>query len=125
MGVKFTVPITEIAVTIMMFVMVFLMPLTDHIICSKLGISLRDGVSENPNADHLLHIRKIILVAIFMLYLAMLGYVAFFSRSAAKDYLLHISFYEDLNNSIKIDYGILELIKIFFCQVKAEFAVHS
>ena len=116
MGVKFTVPSTEIAVTVMMFVMVLIMPLCDHLICSKLGLSLRDGVSENPNADHLLHIRKRILIFIFLLYLAMLGYVAFFSRSAAKDYLLHISFYEDLSNSIKIDYGILELIKLFFTQ---------
>ena len=124
MGVKFTVPATELAVTIMMFVMVFLMPLADHIICSKLGISLRDGVSENPKADDLLHIRKIILVGIFMVYLAILGYVAFFSRSAANDYLLHISFYQDLSNSIKIDYGVLELIKILFTKGPGEALSH-
>ena len=124
MGVKFTVPTTEIAVTIMMFVMVFLMPLTDHIICSKLGINLRDGVSENPNADKLLHIRKIILIGIFILYLTMLGYVAFFSRHAANDYLLHISFYQDLSNSIKIDYGVLELIKILFTKGPSEALSH-
>ncbi len=124
MGVKFTVASTELAVTIMMFVMVFLMPLCDHIICSKLGLSLRDGVSKNLIADELLHIRKRILVYIFLAYLVLLSYVAFFSRSAAQDYLLHISFYEDLSNSVKIDYGILELIKHFFTDGPSEALSH-
>ena len=124
MGVKFTVPTIEIAVTVMMLVMVLFMPLVDHIICSKLGLSLRDGLSENPKADDYLHIRKIILRLIFLVYLALLSYVVFFSRSAAQDYLLHITFYENLNNSIKIDFGILELIKIFFTEGPAEALRH-
>ncbi len=124
MGVKFTVPSTEIAVTIMMFVMVFLMPLCDHLICSKLGVNLRDGVSKNPMADEILHIRKRILIYIFITYLALLSYVAFFSRSAAKDYLLHISFYEDLSNSVKIDYGVLGLLKVLFTEGPAAALSH-
>ena len=124
MGVKFTAVSIETAATVMMFMMVFLMPLIDHLICSKLGLNLRDGVSENPKADDLLHLRKMILILIFIAYLALLGYVAFFSRSAADDYLLHISFYEDLNNSVKIDYGILELIKLFFTEGPASALSH-
>ena len=124
MGVKFTEVSIEIVATVMMFMMVFLMPLVDHLICSKLGLNLRDGVSKNPKADDLLHLRKRILILIFIVYLTLLAYVAFFSRSAADDYLLHISFYEDLNNSVKIDYGILELIKLFFTEGPASALSH-
>ena len=45
-----------------------------------------------------------------------LFYVAFFSRSAAADYLVHISLYEDLANAIKIDFGILGLLKVLFTE---------
>lgn len=99
---------TNIMVTILMFIMVFLMPFVDRKICKYLEIPLDDRASRNPKADSLLHIRKIILIFVFLLYLAAVAYVTFFSRSAADDYLVHIALYQSLANSIRIDYGILE-----------------
>ncbi|MBP5279088.1 MAG: VanZ family protein [Erysipelotrichaceae bacterium] len=124
MGVHFTTVPTNIFVTILMIVMVVFMPAVDHYLSKKFEISLDDSLSENPNADHLLRIRKLILIIIFLLYLAILAYVTFFSRSAAQDYLLHISFYQDLAESIKIDVGVLGLIRLIFTEGPAEALSH-
>ena len=105
---------TNLLVTLLMFVMVVFMPIIDWAVCRSLGISPDDHVSENPKADHYLHIRKIILYIIFGIYVFLLLYVAFFSRSAADDYLIHISLYEDLANAVKIDFGILGFIRDIF-----------
>ncbi len=105
-GAKLTV-----GVTVLMVVMVFVLPWVDRMVCRKLGLSLNDGVSTNPKADKLLRIRKLLLVAMFGLYMVILLYVAFLSRSASEDYLIHIALYEDLANAIKIDFGILGFIK--------------
>ena len=52
---------TNIFVTVLTLVMVFALPFADRKICGKLGVSLNDGVSSNPDADKLLHLRKYIL----------------------------------------------------------------
>ena len=106
----------NLLVTFMSVVMVVFMPLTDRLICKKLRISPDDRLSENPKADYYLHLRKYVLIAVFAVYLFLLFYVAFFSRSAAADYLVHISLYEDLANAIKIDFGILGLLKVLFTE---------
>ena len=105
---------TNIFVTVLTLVMVFALPFADRKICGKHGVSLNDGVSSNPDADKLLHLRKYILIGVFALYLLLVGYVAFFSRSAAADYRVHIALYENLAKSFKIDFGILGFIGSIF-----------
>ena len=116
MAPSFTGNTTCILVTVMMFVMVFFMPLLDQIICHFKGISLADRLSKNPHADEYLHFRKKVLIFIFIIYLILLAYVALFSRSAAKDYQIHVAFYQNFAGSLKIDYGFLGLLKILFTE---------
>ena len=104
----------NILVTILTVVMIFGLPLCDGAICTKLGLSLSDGLSSNPNADRLLHIRKWLLIAIFGVYLLLVGYVTLFSRSAAEDYLVHVDLYHSIASSFRIDFGILEFIHVMF-----------
>lgn len=103
-----------IGVTVLMIVMVFVLPWLDRTICKKLGVNLNDGISSNPNAARLLRLRKTLLIVMFGIYLLALLYTAFFSRAASDDYLVHVALYEDLANSVKIDYGILQFIKAIF-----------
>ena len=104
----------NLSVTLMTILMVIGMPLTDHFLCKKLGISPDDRLSKNPEADHYLHLRKIVLILVFAAYVFLLSYVVFFSRSASDDYLVHVALYEDLANAVQIDYGILGFIKDIF-----------
>ena len=103
-----------------MIVMVILLPLADRKVCRRLGLSIDDGISTNPDADRLLILRKAVLVLVFCLYLLVLAYVAFFSRSAAADYLVHIAVFEDLSQSIQIDYGVFEFFRVLFTAGFAE-----
>ncbi len=105
---------TNIFVTILMFVMVIFMPMIDRMVCKAIGISPDDRMNKNPHADFYLHLRKAVLVLVFLIYLALLSYVVFFSRSASGDYLIHIALYEDLANAIQIDFGILGFINSVF-----------
>ena len=116
MGVHFTDVTTTILVTIMMIVMVFFMPLCDRFLSKKYGISLDDSLSDNPDADRYLYVRKLVLIGIFIIYILGVAYVTFFSRAAANDYLIHISFYQDLANSVAIDRSLFDFIKILFTQ---------
>ena len=50
---------TNLIVTVLVLVMVFLLPLLDRRICALLGVNLHHGVSRNPNADTLLEIRQL------------------------------------------------------------------
>lgn len=104
----------NILVTLLTVVMIFVLPWLDRLVCRRLGLSLSDGVSTNPDADRLLRIRKTLLIIMFCIYLGAVSYVTFFSRDAADDYLLHISLFQDLGKSIMIDFGILEFIKTLF-----------
>lgn len=106
----------NIIVTVMLVIMVFCMPLVDRLVCRKLGINIADGLSINPKADRLLHLRKIILAGTFFIYLAMVIYVTFFSREAYDDYHVHVALFEDLSNSIHIDFGFLSFIKAVFTE---------
>lgn len=116
MGADFSGITINISVTILMIVMVVFMPLVDRFICRKLGVSLTDGISTNPDADRILHIRKILLIFVFIVYLGAVAYVAFLSRQAADDYLIHINLYKNLTSAIHIDFGILGLINAIFTQ---------
>ena len=76
---------TNVFVTILMFVMVVFMPMIDRMVCKAIGISPDDRMNKNPHADFYLHLRKAVLVLVFLIYLALLSYVVFFSRSASSD----------------------------------------
>ncbi|MBR0385196.1 MAG: VanZ family protein [Erysipelotrichaceae bacterium] len=111
-------------VTAMMVLMVVVMPWIDRAICRKLGVSLDDGVSTNPNADRLRHLRRWMLYFIFGVYIAGVIYISFLSRDAAQDYLVHVNLFRDLGNDIKIDFGVLQLIKVLFTEGLEEALSH-
>ena len=107
---------TNIAVTVLLAVMVFLLPWADRKICRKLGLNLRGGVSENPRAESLLKIRQILLSAIFGLYFLSVAYFVFFSRSATEDYQVHTALFSDLGKAVRIDFGFIGFIRTVFTE---------
>lgn len=108
--------VTNLAVTALVAVMVFLMPWADRKICRKLGLNLTGGISTHPRAESLLRIRRWLLYAIFGIYLAVVAYFVFFSRSATKDYQIHIALFSDLKNAVRIDFGFLDFIRTVFTE---------
>lgn len=105
---------TNLVVTFLMLLMVFLLPWLDRRLCRKLGLNLLGGVSSHPRADSLLRVRQGLLYAIFGLYLLAVAYIVFFSRSATADYQVHVALFSDLKNAVRIDFGFLGLIKTVF-----------
>ena len=105
---------TNIFVTALMLVMVFVLPWIDWRVCKRLGLNLQGGLSTHPKAETLLRLRQSLLVAIFLVYLAVMAWLVFFSRSASNDYQVHIALYEDLKHSVRIDFGILGVLKSVF-----------
>ena len=105
---------TNLFVTGMVLVMVFLLPWIDRRVCRKMGLNLEGGISRNPKAETMLKMRQSILASIFLIYMLMLSWIVFFSRSASRDYQVHVALYEDLQSAVKIDYGIFDVIRILF-----------
>ena len=105
---------TNILVTVLVLVMVFLLPLLDRRICARLGVNLHHGLSSNPKADALLKIRQLILFAVFFVYIMVFAYLVFFSRSASEQYLVHIAPFADLQHAINTDYGPFDFIVAIF-----------
>lgn len=105
---------TNIIVTCLVLVMVFVLPLIDRRVCARLGVNLHHGMSSNPNADALLQIRQMILFGVFAVYIAAYAYLVFFSRSASEAYLVHIAPFADLQNAIDTDYGLFDFIVAIF-----------
>lgn len=105
---------TNLIVTVLVLVMVFLLPLLDRRICARLGVNLHHGVSSNPNADTLLEIRQLLLFGVFFVYLMVFAYLVFFSRSASEQYLVHIDPFADLHNAIDTDYGVFDFLVAIF-----------
>lgn len=105
---------TNLLVTALVLVMVFLLPWIDRRICKRIGLNLEGGVSSNPNAEVLLKVRQGILAAVFGLYLLILAWIVFFSRSASATYHVHVALYEDLQNAIRIDFGLFGVIRSIF-----------
>ena len=108
--------VTNLAVTLLVAVMVFLLPWTDRKICGRLGLNLRGGISSHPRAESLLKARQIILYSILGIYLLTVAYFVFLSRSATKDYQVHIALFSDLKNAIHIDFGFLGFIRTVFSE---------
>ena len=105
---------TNVFVTLLVAVMVFIMPLVDWLVCRHLGLNLQEGVSTNPKADELMRLRQGVLLLIFGVYLAAVSYLVFFSRDAYVDYLVHTVINDDVFTSVDIDLGILELFVLAF-----------
>ncbi len=107
---------TNIAVTVLLAVMVFLLPWADRRICKRLGLNLRGGVSENPRAESLLKARQVLLFIIFGLYFLVVAYFVFFSRSATEDYQIHTALFSDLGKAVRIDLGFIGFIRTVFTE---------
>lgn len=105
---------TNLLVTALVLVMVFLLPWLDRRICRELGLNLQGGVSSNPHAEALLRTRKGILYSLFGAYLLATAYMVFFSRSATRDYQIHVALFSDLKNAVRIDYGFFGFIREIF-----------
>lgn len=108
--------ITNLAVTVLVAVMVFLLPWADRKISRKLGLNLTGGLSSNPRAESLMRTRQWLLYSIFGVYLLAVAYIVFFSRSATKDYQVHIALFSDLKNAVRIDFGFLGFIRTVFAE---------
>jgi len=114
---------TNILVTALVMLMVFVLPLVDRRVCEKLGLNLHHGVSRNPKADALLQIRQLILFAVFFVYIMVYLYLVLFSRRASQEYLVHIAPFEDLQNAISTDFGLFDFIVTLFREgVQAAFS---
>ena len=105
---------TNIIVTVLVTVMVFLLPWLDRRICAKLGVNLHHGVSSNPKADTLLKVRQLLLFGVFAAYIFVYAYLVFLSRSASEQYLVHIDPFADLQKAIDTDYGLFDFIVAIF-----------
>lgn len=114
MGINIGSTGVNIAVTVLVAVMVFLMPWVDRRIAAKYELNLQGGVSKNPRADELMQLRSLILYVIFGIYLAVVAYLVFFSRTAAQDYRVHAALFEGLKSSVQMDLGFLDLLRSFF-----------
>ena len=49
---------TNVLVTGMVLVMVFVLPWIDRLVCARLGLNLQGGVSGHPRAESLLRLRQ-------------------------------------------------------------------
>lgn len=82
------------------------LPLIDHSVCKRLGLSLTHGISTNPNAEKLQRRRRRILYGIFGLYVLANLYLVFVSRGESTDYRVHTELMVDLANSVHFDLGL-------------------
>ncbi len=105
---------TNLIVTVLVTLLVFVLPLLDRRICERLGVNLQHGLSRNPNADALLEVRRLILLGVFFVYILGFAYLVFFSRSASEEYLVHIDPFADLQNAINTDYGLFDFLVAIF-----------
>ena len=97
-----------------MLLMVAALPWADRRICDRLGLNLQGGVSKNPHAERLLRLRQGLLLFIFGVYVLAMAWLVFFSRSAAREYQVHIALFEDLHNAVNIDLGFLDFFRMIF-----------
>ena len=103
---------TNLLVTGLVLVLVFLLPWVDRRVCRRLGLNLQGGISTHPRAASLLRTRLILLWTLFGIYVSVLAYLVFFSRTATEDYQVHVALFEDLKKSVYIDFGFLEVLRI-------------
>jgi VanZ family protein len=102
---------TSISVTAFVVLFVTLFPMVDLAVCKRVGFSPVQGMGLNDRDDHYLRLRRFALYLVFLAYLAAVGYLVFFSRTAAEDFRVHAVAFQDLSNAITIDLGILGFIE--------------
>lgn len=106
----------NILVTILVALMVFGLPAADRMICRKFGIRLNGFVSENEQADKLLGIRRLFLYSMFAFYVFAVLYLTLLSRSASMDHKVHVALYEDAAGAVRIDMGVLDILRLLFTE---------
>ena len=111
---------TNIFVTGIVALLVVFLPLIDRAVCRAAGINIQHGLDGHSKESRLLRLRRFILVSVFGVYLLANVYLVFFSRSASEDYLIHVDPLNDLINSVKIDSGILGILKDIYTQGLSE-----
>ncbi len=104
------------AVTAAVIIMVIGIPLVDRKISHRLGLNLQGGISRNPRAESLLRLRRGILRFLFLLYVAVFAWLVFFSRTASRDYQVHVEVLSDLANSISMDLGVFNILHILLTE---------
>ena len=114
MSISVNSPILLISVTVFVAVFVVLLPLIDRKVCSKLGLNLHHGLSENANADALLRLRQMVLYLVFFIYLAAFLMIVFFSRTSSDTYMVHVAPLQDLYNAVETDRGIMDILVTVF-----------
>jgi len=114
MSISVNSPITLISVTAFVAVFIVLLPLIDRRVCSRLGLNLQHGLSENANADALLRLRQLVLYLVFFLYLAAFLMIVFFSRTSSDTYLVHVAPLQDLYNAVETDRGLVDVLVTIF-----------
>ena len=87
---------TNLIVTGIVLLMVFVLPWLDRKLCKKLGLNLTGGVSANPEADRLLRIRSALLLTAFGVYVLAVVWITVFSRTAAEGYKVYINLFGSL-----------------------------
>ena len=107
---------TAVWVTALVAVMVLLLPWVDRVVCSRLRINTHGGLSANPDADHLLHIRRWLLRTGFFVYTVIFAYLVFFSRSAMSAYSVHVAPLEDLRDAFSTDHGFSDVFRRIFTE---------
>lgn len=98
---------TCVFITVLVLLLVLFLPLLDILICRSLDLNLFGGLSGNPEAPVLLRIRKVLLLFVLAVYMVGFLYVVFFSRNAADEYQVHVAVFQNLADSVHIDFGIV------------------
>ena len=104
----------HIAITVFVAALVILLPWADRRICRRLKVNLVGGLSENPDADRILRLRKRLLSAGVVFYLLILAWLVFFSRSSSDEYTVHVAPLEDLKNAFSTPSGFYGWFKTLF-----------
>jgi len=108
--------LVSLVVAAMVALAVILLPWADRQICRKLKLNLEGGLSENPEADRLLALRRRLLAFIVFLYFIVFAWLVFFSRTSSSEYTVHIAPLEDLKNAFRTPTGFTGWFRTLFSE---------
>ena len=106
----------NLVVTALVAVILFVLPLADRRICTRLGLNIQGGLSANPGADRLLRLRRRLLRAGLALYLLLFAWLVFFSRRTSGQYAIHVAPLEDLKNAFSTPTGFSGWFRTLFTE---------
>lgn len=89
-----------------------------------MGIDPRRHTGTNPHTASLLRVRMVILVGMLLVYLAAFSYMVFFSRNAHNDYKIHTALFDKFADSLQVDFGVLELLRVLVTKGPVAFFSH-